>query len=48
VQCDAFRNLGVNEGLVMVAEPPEALDRYFNGEEARWRKVIQESGIKIE
>jgi hypothetical protein len=47
VQCDAFRNLGVNEGLVMVAEPPEALDRYFNGE-ARWRKVIQESGIKIE
>jgi tripartite-type tricarboxylate transporter receptor subunit TctC len=48
VQSDAFRKLGVNEGLVMVAEPPDALDRYFNGEEERWRKVIQESGIKIE
>jgi tripartite-type tricarboxylate transporter receptor subunit TctC len=48
VQSDAFKKLGVNEGLVMVAEPPQALDRYFSGEEARWRKVIQESGIKIE
>jgi hypothetical protein len=32
----------------MVAQPPEMLDRYFSGEEERWRKVIQESGIKIE
>ncbi|MBR1209111.1 tripartite tricarboxylate transporter substrate binding protein [Bradyrhizobium sp. JYMT SZCCT0180] len=48
VQSEAFKKLGVNEGLVMVAEPPEALDRYFNVEETRWRKVIQDAGIKIE
>jgi tripartite-type tricarboxylate transporter receptor subunit TctC len=48
VRSEAFNKLGVNEGLVMVAEPPEALDRYFNGEEERWRKVIQDAGIKVE
>jgi tripartite-type tricarboxylate transporter receptor subunit TctC len=48
VQSEAFKKLGVNEGLVMVAQPPEALDRYFQGEEERWRKVIQDAGIKPE
>jgi tripartite-type tricarboxylate transporter receptor subunit TctC len=48
VQSEAFKKLGVNEGLVMVAEPPEALDRYFSGEEQRWRKVIQDAGVKVE
>jgi tripartite-type tricarboxylate transporter receptor subunit TctC len=48
VQSEAFKKLGVNEGLVMVARPPEELDRYFRGEEERWRKVIGEAGIKIE
>jgi tripartite-type tricarboxylate transporter receptor subunit TctC len=48
VQSDAFKKLGVNEGLVMVAEPPEALDRYFRGEEERWRKVIEDAHIKVE
>jgi tripartite-type tricarboxylate transporter receptor subunit TctC len=48
VQSEAFKRLGVNEGLVMVAEPPEALDRYLRGEEERWRKVIEDAGIKIE
>jgi tripartite-type tricarboxylate transporter receptor subunit TctC len=48
VQSEAFKKLGTNEGLVMVAEPPAALDRYFASEEARWRKVIQDAGIKIE
>ncbi|MGH6641932.1 MAG: Bug family tripartite tricarboxylate transporter substrate binding protein [Bradyrhizobium sp.] len=48
VQSEAFKKLEVNEGLVMVAQPPEALDRYFGVEEARWRKVIQDAGIKIE
>jgi tripartite-type tricarboxylate transporter receptor subunit TctC len=48
VQSDAFKRLGVNEGLVMVARPPEELERYFRGEEARWRKVIQDAGIKVE
>src|SRR5450432_1138623 len=48
VQSEAFKRLGVNEGLVMVARPPEELDRYVRGEEARWRKVIEDAGIKIE
>jgi tripartite-type tricarboxylate transporter receptor subunit TctC len=48
VQAEAFKRLSVNEGLVMVAQPPAELDRYFAGEEARWRKVIQDAGIKAE
>ena len=48
VQSEAFRKLGVNEGLVLVAQPPQALDRYFETEEARWRQVIQDAGIKAE
>ena len=48
VQSEAFKRLAVNEGLVMVAEPPDALDRYFQGEEARWRKVIEDAGIRVE
>jgi tripartite-type tricarboxylate transporter receptor subunit TctC len=48
VRSEAFRRLGVNEGLVMVAGPPEELDRYVRGEEARWRRVIEDAGIKIE
>jgi tripartite-type tricarboxylate transporter receptor subunit TctC len=48
VQAGSFKKLAVNEGLVMVASPPEALERYFSGEEARWRKVIQDAGIKAE
>jgi tripartite-type tricarboxylate transporter receptor subunit TctC len=48
VQAGSFKKLGVNEGLVMVAEPPAALDRYFLGEEARWRQVIKDAGIKPE
>src|SRR6266516_6212194 len=48
VQSEAFKRLGVNEGLVMVARPPQELDRYVRGEEERWRKVIQDAGIKVE
>jgi tripartite-type tricarboxylate transporter receptor subunit TctC len=48
VQSEVFKQLGVNEGLVMVASPPEQLDRYVRGEEARWRKVIEDAGIKPE
>jgi tripartite-type tricarboxylate transporter receptor subunit TctC len=48
VQSEAFKRLSVNEGLVMVARPPEELDRYLRGEEDRWRKVIQDAGIRIE
>jgi len=48
VKSEAFNKLGVNEGLVMVASPPGELDRYVRGEEERWRKVIQDAGIKID
>ena len=48
VQSEVFRKLGVNEGLVMVASPPQELERYFRGEEERWRKVIQDAGITAE
>ena len=48
VESEAFKRLGVNEGLVMVARPPEELDRYVRGEEERWRKVIEDAGIRIE
>jgi tripartite-type tricarboxylate transporter receptor subunit TctC len=48
VQSEAFKKLGVNEGLIMVASPPQELDRYFRGEEERWRKVIQDAGITAE
>ncbi len=48
VQSEAFKRLVKNEGLVMVAQPPEELDRYLRGEEVRWRKVIEDAGIKAE
>jgi hypothetical protein len=32
----------------MIARPPEELDRYFHGEEDRWRKLIHDAGIKVE
>jgi tripartite-type tricarboxylate transporter receptor subunit TctC len=48
VQSEAFKKLGVNEGLVMVARPPEELDRYVKSEEERWRRVIRDAGIKVE
>jgi tripartite-type tricarboxylate transporter receptor subunit TctC len=48
VQSDAFKKLGANEGLVMVASEPAELDRYVRGEEERWRKVIQDANIRME
>jgi tripartite-type tricarboxylate transporter receptor subunit TctC len=48
VRSEAFKKLGVNEGLVMVASPPAELDRYVRGEEERWRKVISDANIRIE
>jgi tripartite-type tricarboxylate transporter receptor subunit TctC len=48
VQSEAFKKLGLNEGLVLIAAPPQELDRYLRGEEARWRKVIEDAGIKVE
>jgi tripartite-type tricarboxylate transporter receptor subunit TctC len=48
VQSDAFKKLSVNEGLVLIAAPPEEFGRYFRSEVERWRKVIEEAGIKAE
>jgi tripartite-type tricarboxylate transporter receptor subunit TctC len=48
VRAEAFRKLSVNEGLVLTASPPSALDSYFREEEQRWRKVIRDAGIKAE
>jgi tripartite-type tricarboxylate transporter receptor subunit TctC len=48
VQSAAFKRLESNEGLIMVGSPPEALDRYVQDEEARWRKLIKDSNIKAE
>jgi tripartite-type tricarboxylate transporter receptor subunit TctC len=48
IQAESFKRLGVNEGLIMIARPPEELDRYFLGEEEHWREVIHDAGIKPE
>jgi tripartite-type tricarboxylate transporter receptor subunit TctC len=44
----SFDKLVENEGLIMVGGPPEQLDTYVRGEEARWRKVVRDADIKIE
>lgn len=48
VEAEPFKKLSVNEGLILVASPPSELDRYFREEEDRWRKVIQDAGIKAD
>ena len=48
LQSEAFLKIAANEGLTMVPAPPQDFARYFRGEEARWRKVIQDAGIKAE
>jgi tripartite-type tricarboxylate transporter receptor subunit TctC len=48
VRSETFRSLSANEGLVMIARPPEELDRYVRGEEQRWRRVIEDAGIKVD
>jgi tripartite-type tricarboxylate transporter receptor subunit TctC len=48
VQSEAFKKLEVNEGLVMIARPPEELDRYVRSEEERWHRVIRDAGIHVE
>jgi tripartite-type tricarboxylate transporter receptor subunit TctC len=48
VQSESFKKLSANEGLILVAGPPRELDRYFREEELRWRKVIEDAGIKSE
>jgi tripartite-type tricarboxylate transporter receptor subunit TctC len=44
----AFDKLKASEGLIMVGGTPEQLERYVQGEEARWRQVIKDADITIE
>jgi tripartite-type tricarboxylate transporter receptor subunit TctC len=48
LQAPAFDKLKTSEGLIMVGGAPDLLERYFQGEEARWHKVIKDADIKIE
>jgi tripartite-type tricarboxylate transporter receptor subunit TctC len=48
IRAPAFDKLVTNEGLILVGGAPEQLGRYVQGEEARWRKVVQDAGIKDE
>jgi tripartite-type tricarboxylate transporter receptor subunit TctC len=48
VQAESFRKLSANEGLILVAAPPGELGRHFREEQTRWRKVIEDAGIKAE
>jgi tripartite-type tricarboxylate transporter receptor subunit TctC len=48
VQSETLKRLSVSEGLVLVTSPPDALERYFQEQEARWRQVIQDAHIKVE
>jgi tripartite-type tricarboxylate transporter receptor subunit TctC len=36
------------EGLAIIASDPAELDRYVNGEEARWRRVVKDNNIKAD
>jgi tripartite-type tricarboxylate transporter receptor subunit TctC len=48
IHAPAFDKLVENEGLIMVGGAPQVLADYVRGEEARWRKLIGEAGIRIE
>jgi tripartite-type tricarboxylate transporter receptor subunit TctC len=48
IQSEAFKSLAKAEGLALVTAAPDELDRYFRGEEERWRKVIRDAGIRVE
>lgn len=48
IKAPSFNKLVENEGLNMIGGPPERLGDYVKGEQARWRKVIQDSGIEPE
>jgi len=45
---EAFRKIAANEGLTVIPASPQEFLGYFRGEEARWRKVIEDAGIKAE
>ena len=44
----AMRDLLASQGLIVVASTPAAFGKRVAGEIGKWRKVIQEAGIKLE
>lgn len=44
-QSDVFHKRLADEGLIPSPGTPEELDRYVRGEEARWRKLVQQAHI---
>lgn len=48
IRTPSFDKLVENEGLIMVGGAPEQFGTYVRGEEVRWRKVVNDAGIKIE
>jgi tripartite-type tricarboxylate transporter receptor subunit TctC len=47
-QSDLFHKRLADEGLVPSPGRPEELDRYVRGEEARWRKLVQQAHISAD
>ena len=45
---EGFKRFETAEGLTVAPGTPEDLDRYVRAEAARWRKVVQDAGIKAE
>jgi len=45
VQSAAYRKKVEAEGLISSVGSPEDMARYVAGEEARWRKVVQQARI---
>ncbi len=48
VKSAAFKSRIEEEGLVIGNGPPEELSKYVGAEEARWRRVVTEAGIKAD
>jgi tripartite-type tricarboxylate transporter receptor subunit TctC len=48
VKSAAFKSRIEDEGLVIGNGPPEELSKYVSAEEARWRRVVTEAGIKAD
>ncbi len=48
VQSGALKSLEEVEGLTLTPGPPAELDRYVQGEAARWQDLISKSNLKLE
>lgn len=48
LHAQSFDRLVENEGLIMVGGTPDVLGQYLQEQEALWRKVVHQAGIRIE